>query len=63
MLLALALVSAVGAYVAGFTVLPADEYWIIIFVALWGGVGLLLALGVLLRFVGAARGPNTSTFL
>ena len=63
MLLALALVCAVGAYVAaGFTLLPAEEYYIMIIVASVGGAGLLIALFVLLYFVAAARGPDTCTF-
>ena len=63
-LLALALLCAVGAYVAAaIAVLPAEAHWIVYVVMLLGGYGLLVALAMLLVLIIKAMPLDTYKFL
>ena len=63
-LLALALLCAVGAYVAaGFAVMPPEEYGILYGIIVTGGAVLLLALMMLLGFIMSVRPINAGQFV
>lgn len=62
--LALALLLAVGAYLAaGFAVMPAEKRWIMYVILGCGGGSLLLAAVLLMSFIISVRPINTGTFI
>ena len=63
-LLALALLCAVGAYVAaGFAVMPTEDYGVLYGIIVAGGAVLLLALALLLGFINSVRPINAGQFV